>query len=103
MERGEDERVRERHGRQEQGDVPGDVGDEERALDQALAAGLTAQVLEAGDLEGQAFEEGEGKKSHAWWRVSRPRKPVSAAACSLVKTRTSAATSGSLSMWLGLA
>ena len=37
----EDECVRERHGRQEEGDVP---GDEERTLHQSFAAGLTAQV-----------------------------------------------------------
>ena len=40
----EDECVRERHGRQEEGDVPGDEGDEERTLHQSFAAGLTAQV-----------------------------------------------------------
>jgi hypothetical protein len=76
VERREDECVRERHGRQEEGDVAGDVGDEERALHQSFAAGLTAQVLEAVELQGQPFEEVRGKKSHAWWRVSRPRDPV---------------------------
>lgn len=44
-----------------------------------------------------------GKNSHAWCRVSQRRTPVRSRVWCWAKTRMSAFTSGSLSMWLGLA
>lgn len=44
-----------------------------------------------------------GKKSRAWLRVSQRAKPSRWAACFCVQTRAPTPTSGSLSMWLGLA
>lgn len=100
---GEGERLPGGQEGQQQGGVPGDVRGEQAALDEADPPGVVAQVLEAVDLQGDAFEEGEGRKSPAWWRVSQARKPVRVTAWWPVKTRTSAATSGSFSVWLGLA
>ena len=80
---------------------------QQQALDGALAAdgGLPPQDPGSRRPSGRCLRGAvSGKNSQAWWRVSQRAEPSRAPRpASAVQTRTPAATSGSLSMWLGLA
>ncbi len=53
----EDDGLSGRHDREQQGGVDTEVGDQQQGGQGSLSDGLLPQVLEAGDLQGDAFEE----------------------------------------------